>query len=43
VIQGEVAGEAINLHNIMSLATGGQLTNVREEEAKGGNGNGKNK
>jgi len=26
VIQGEVAGEAMNEHNIMSLATGGQLT-----------------
>ncbi|MFF2445610.1 sugar ABC transporter ATP-binding protein [Neobacillus sp. NPDC058068] len=26
VIQGEVAGEEMNLHNIMSLATGGQLT-----------------
>ncbi|MEQ6389980.1 sugar ABC transporter ATP-binding protein [Bacillaceae bacterium S4-13-58] len=26
IIQGEVAGEAMNEHNIMSLATGGQLT-----------------
>ena len=26
VIQGEVAGEGMNDHNIMSLATGGKLT-----------------